>query len=72
MPTAAELPTRLVVISDGRADAFEGRKHAGTWTAEGDAMDADYLRELSALLFDLEWVQPRAAAGRRFHGHVTD
>ena len=68
MLTAVELPTRLLLISAGRADAFDGRKHAGTWTAEGDVMDADYMRELSALVFDLEWLTPRRVEGRKFLG----
>ena len=66
MQTAAELPTRLLVISPGRVDAYEGQLHFATWTAAGQPIDWEYMRELIPIVFDQEWAAPRANAGRYF------
>lgn len=52
MQTAAELPTRLLVISPGRVDAYESQLHFATWTADGQSIDGDHMRELIPVVFD--------------------
>ena len=66
MQTAAELPTRLLVISPGRVDAFDGTRLLSAWSAEGCAIDREYLDELVPIVFDQDWAEPRANAGRCF------
>lgn len=66
MQTAAELPTRLLVITPGQADAFDGTRHLGTWTAGGCTIDRGYLDELVPIVFDQDWAAPRVNAGRCF------
>ena len=66
MQTAAELPTRLLVISPGRVDAYDDRQHFAAWAAAGLPIDWDCVRELIPVVFDKEWAAPRANAGRSF------